>query len=120
MITTEKMNINVKFSGMQNTGGLDSLVADNLRALHNMVPISTAKVVLERQHAAAPAFCASAHLAVPGPDIHATARDHTLQAAWRKLVGNLKKQFQRRMAHHQFRLKGREQCRKVAGQWSHA
>ncbi len=74
---------------------------------------------LERQHAAAPAFSVSAHLAVPGPDIHATARDHTLTAAWRKLAGNLKKQFQRRMTQHQLRLKGRGQCRTVASQWNH-
>lgn len=114
------MKIDVRLSGMQNSGVVDALLENNLHALHLLVPISSAQVVLERQHAAAPAFRASAHLAVPGPDIHATACDHTLLAAWRKLVGNLKRQFQRRMAHHKFQLKSREQCRKVPGQWSHA
>jgi ribosome-associated translation inhibitor RaiA len=119
MTANEKMDIHIQFSGMQNTGGLDALVQDNLRGLHLLVPISSAQVKLERQHAAAPAFSVSAHLAVPGPDIHATARDHTLTAAWRKLAGNLKKQFQRRMTQHQLRLKGRGQCRTVASQWNH-
>lgn len=112
------MKINVQFRGMQNRGGLDSLVEENLRALRLLIPISSAQVVLERQRGAVPTFCVFAHLAVSGPDIHATARDHTLLAAWHKVAGNLKKQFLRRVTQQQLRLKGRGQCRTVASQWN--
>jgi hypothetical protein len=52
---------------------------------------------------------------VPGPDVHAAASDHTLLAAWRKLAGNLTKQFQQRTTRQQLRLKDRGLCRKLAG-----
>ena len=112
------MNLNVQLRGIKNCGGLDLLIEEYLHALRLLIPISSARVVLERQHAVAPAFRAFAHLAVAGPDIHAAARDHTLLAAWHKLARNLTKQFQRRMSQQQLRLKGRGQCRTVASQWN--
>ena len=38
----------------------------------------------------------SLHLAIAGPDIHATARDHTIEAAWLKVIKNVKRQIERR------------------------
>ena len=118
MQKTETMNLQVQLRGMRNCGGLDLLIKESLNALRRLIPISTARVVLEQQHGTAPAYRVFAHLAVPGPDIHAAARDHTLLAAWHKLAGNLKKQFQRRATRQQLRLKGRGQCRTVASQWN--
>ena len=118
MQKTESINLQVQLRGMRNSGGLDLLIEESLNALRRLIPISTARVVLEQQRDTTPAYRVFAHLAVPGPDIHATARDHTLVAAWRKLAGNLKKQFQRRTTRQQLRLKGRGQCRTVANQWN--
>jgi ribosome-associated translation inhibitor RaiA len=118
MQKTETMNLQVQLRGMRSRSGLDLLIEESLNALRRLIPISAARVVLEQQRGSAPPFRVFAHLAVPGPDIHAEARDCTLQAAWRKLVGNLKKQFQRRTTRQHLRLKGRGQCRTVASQWN--
>jgi len=118
MPTAETIHLKIKLNGLRHCGGLELLIADFLRALQASLPISTARVVLEQQRDAAPAFRASAYLAVPGPDIHAEARDHTLLAAWRKLAVNLKQQFQHRARRHELQLKGRRQCRTVASQWN--
>jgi len=111
------MNLQVQLRGMPHSGGLDSLIEESLNALRQLIPISSAQVVLEQQRHNSPTYRVFAHLAVPGPDVHAVASDHTLLAAWRKLAGKLKKQFQQRASRQQLRLKGRALCRKVAGQW---
>jgi ribosome-associated translation inhibitor RaiA len=118
MQKTETMNLQVRLRGMRNHGGLDLLIEESLDALRALIPISAARVVLEQQHNTTPPYRVFAHLAVPGPDIHAAARDHTLLAAWRKLDRNLRKQFQRRTAQQQLRLKDRGQCRATASQWN--
>ena len=62
--------------------------------------------MLERERDSAPAFRAHVHLAVPGPDIHAAARDHTLEAVGLKVAKNLRKQIERRKTRKGARLKG--------------
>jgi ribosome-associated translation inhibitor RaiA len=85
----------------------------HLEHLGRLIPISSAQVLLERQPNAAPAFSVSVDLAVPGPDIHATARDHTLAAAVLKVAHRLEEQIEARKNRQQLRLKDREQCRRV-------
>lgn len=80
-----------------------------LERLHRLVPVTTADVVLERQRENAPAFRAHIHLAVPGPDIHADARDHTLEAAWLKVTAALRRQIERRKSRQQIGRKGHRQ-----------
>ena len=81
-----------------------------IERLQNAISISRAAVVLERQREAAPAFRTSVLLAVPGPDIHADARDHTLDAAWLKVTRALRKQIDQRKAKQLARVKpAREQ-----------
>ena len=114
----ETMKLQVLARGMRNNGGLDLVIEQSLNALRRLIPISTARVVLEQQRDASPVYHVYAHLAVPGPDVHAAASDHTLLAAWRKLAGNLTRQFQLRTARQQLRLKDRGLCRKLAGKWN--
>jgi ribosome-associated translation inhibitor RaiA len=85
----------------------------HLEYLDRLIPIGTAKIVLEHQWNASPAFAASVDLAVPGPDIHASARDHTLEAAMLKVARRLEDQIEARVTSQQMRLKGREQGRRV-------
>jgi ribosome-associated translation inhibitor RaiA len=118
MPKTETMNLQLQLRGMRNCGELALLIEERLNALRRLIPISTARVVLEQQHHTTPSYRVFAHLAVPGPDIHAVAHDHTLLAAWRKLAENLAKQFLRRATRQQLRLRSRGQCRTVAGQWN--
>ena len=84
-----------------------------MNSLDRLIPISSAQVVLEHQRNTAPAFCASVDLAVPGPDIHAAARDHTLEAAVLKVARRLEEQIEARKNRQQLRLKSRQQCHRV-------
>lgn len=115
MQKSETIKLQVLVRGMPNSGRLDALIEQSLNALRQLIPISTAQVVLEQQRHGSPAYHVFAHLAVPGPNVHAAASDHTLLAAWRKLAGNLTKQFQLRTTRQQLRLKERGLGRKLAG-----
>jgi ribosome-associated translation inhibitor RaiA len=76
-----------------------------IERLQNLISITRAAVVLERWREAAPAFRASVLLAVPGPDIHAEARDYTLTATWLKVTTALLKQIKQRKAKQLARVK---------------
>ena len=99
------MKIQFQIRGLNANAGLRAWMEQQLERLHRLIPVSTADVVLEKQHDQAPAFRAHVHLAVPGPDIHAAARDHTFEAAWLKVFKNLKTQIERRKARKEANLK---------------
>ena len=112
------MKIQFRIRGLNANAGLRSWLKQQLERLHSLVPVSTAEVVLEHQREATPGFCAHVHLAVPGPDIHATARDHTVQAAWLKVFKNLKKQIERRKTKQVTRVRTNRQQPAPASRWS--
>ncbi len=114
------MNIQYRFRGLNNPRQLRGLIERKLDHLTHLIPIGSAQVLLEHQHNVGPPFRASALLSVPGPGIHATAADHTLAAAWLKVVRSLRQQVERRALHQHLRLKGRGECRTMASQWGHA
>ena len=57
-------------------------------------------------------------LAVPGPDIHAEAREHTLEAAWLKATASLRKQIEHRKARQLARIKSKREQGIFAAPWS--
>ncbi len=77
----------------------------SLERLQSLISICTAAVVLEHRRDDPPAFRAFVSLAVPGPDIHAEARDHTLEAAWLKVITALRKQIHHRKSRQDERMK---------------
>jgi ribosome-associated translation inhibitor RaiA len=81
------------------------LLEQPIEQLQDLVSITRTAVVLERRREDAPAFRAFVSLAVPGPDIHAEARDHTLKAAWLKVTAALRKQIEKRKAKQLARIK---------------
>ena len=107
------MTIHYQLRGLNPRAVIDRPLDNHLERLDRLLPINAAQVVLEHQRNAAPAFCASVDLAVPGPDIHAAARDHTLEAVVLKVVRRLEDQIQARKNRQQLRLKDREHCRRV-------
>ena len=88
--------------------------AESLGQLEELISISAGAAVLEHGGGHAPPFRVFVSLAVPGPDIHAEARDHTLQAAWLKVVADLNGQIQRRKAGRQERKKTKNSLRSFA------
>ncbi len=108
------MKIQFRIRGLNANASLRTWLEQQLERLHRLIPVSTAEVVLEQQRDAAPGFRAHVHLAVPGPDIHAAAQDHTFQAAWIKVMKNLTKQIDRRQTKQQVRHKTNQQLPRSA------
>jgi ribosome-associated translation inhibitor RaiA len=90
------MNIILRYSGLNARAVWQGLVETQLRRLQTHAAIASAKVTLQWQHGVKPAFRVLALLEVPGPDFHAEASDHTLQAALLKVVGSLERQIRSR------------------------
>jgi ribosomal subunit interface protein len=72
------------------------LVEAQLKRLQSLAAIASAHVTLEWQNEVKPAFRVLTLLEVPGPDFHAEATDHTVQAALLKVVKNLERQMRLR------------------------
>jgi ribosome-associated translation inhibitor RaiA len=105
------MNIKFHIRGLNFPDPLRHRFAQRLEELQELISISAAAVVLEHERDNAPAFRVYVLLAVPGPDIHAEARDHTLQAAWLKVATGLRKQIEQRKFRQLTRSEGAHQGR---------
>ena len=114
------MKIQFRIRGLNANASLRRWLEQQLERLQSLIPVTTAEVVLEHQREAAPGFSAHVHLAVPGPDIHAAASDHTLEAVRLKVTRNLTKQIERRKSRQQLRHKSHRQHPLTASRWSGA
>ena len=90
------MKILLRYCGLNARASWQGLVEAQLRKLENLAAIASARVTLEWQREVKPAFRVLTLLEVPGPDVHAEARDHTLQAALLKVVKDLERQIRSR------------------------
>ena len=99
------MKIQFHIRGLNDNASLRHWLERPLERLQELTSVSTAAVVLECERENAPAFRAFVLLAVPGPDIHSEARDHTLEAAWLKVITALRNQIEQRAARPEARLK---------------
>lgn len=99
------MKVQFRLRGLNDNAELRRQLQESLEQLGTFIPISNVEVVVEKERRGAPAFGAFALLAVPGPDIHAQARDHTLQAVWLKVIARLRKQIEQRKSRKEPRLK---------------
>ena len=78
--------------GLKADAQLRHQLVSALQELHDLIPIAQADISLARQHHSTPSYQAVVLLGVPGPDIHAAARDHTWPAAWLKVMNRLRRQ----------------------------
>ena len=114
------MRIQFRIRGLNANASLRGWLEQQLERLQSLIPVTAAEVVLEHQRETTPGFRAHVHLAVPGPDIHAAASDHTFQAAWLKVIKNLTKQIERRKSRQQLRHKSHRQHPLTDSRWSGA
>jgi ribosome-associated translation inhibitor RaiA len=105
------MKLDFRLRGWKSSAGLHRLVQAQLGGLENSHDVSNAQVVLEHRCDATPAWSARVHLEVPGPDLRAEARDHTVEAAWRKVVADLRGQIGRRLDRRRQRADERRRIR---------
>ena len=100
------MRIQFDIRGMNDEDGLRRQVEADLKTLNRHLAVASAQVGLQHEREVTPAYQAVATLAVPGPDIHAAARDHTWPAAWQKVVARLREQIEQRRSRQTARQKG--------------
>ena len=100
------MTPQIQLKGFPARPSLRAWLQAGLQDLQKLTVITAVDVRLERVAGASPALQAYVHLAIAGPDIHATARDHTIQTVWPKVLKNLKSQIERRKAKLHGRHKG--------------
>src|SRR6266581_3974809 len=94
-------------------------VEEQLKHLHGLTAITAAEVVLEHELEAKPAFRVQVRLEVPGPALHAEARDNTLEAALLKATQDLEHQLQARQRRRIERGKSKLQLGAISGRWTH-
>ncbi len=99
------MKLLLLYRGLKARPAWQALVEAQFKRLQNLAAVVSAKVTLEWQRGIKPAFRVLALLEVPGPDFHAEARDHTLQAAVLKAVKDLERQIRSRKARRADRWK---------------
>lgn len=99
------MNIEFHILGLKAHDRLRNQLASDLHDLNDLIPIAHADITLVRQRDSTPPFQSVVLLGVPGPDIHAAARDHTWPAAWRKVIARLRQQMEDRRSRQEARLR---------------
>ena len=93
--------------GLNSDATLHRWLEQSLQRLRGLISVATAAVVVERRREEKPPFRAFVSLAVPGPDIHAEAREHTLEAVWLKVTTALRQQIERRKGNQEIRRRSR-------------
>lgn len=92
------MKIQFQIRSVNLTDRTRNSLRESVERFQRLIPISAAAVMLEHRWDGAPAFRAFVSLAVPGPPIHAEARDHTLGVAWLRVKAALREQIEQRKA----------------------
>ena len=96
--TTKIMKLNLKHLSIRSTNTLDSWVEKQILALGETRQIDEAHIELAHHADASPAYEARVHLVTPGPDVFAESRDHTIRAAFEKVMKQLRTTITHRTA----------------------
>jgi ribosome-associated translation inhibitor RaiA len=99
------MKLLLRYCGLNARAVWRGLVESQIQKLQGLASIASARVTLEWQREFAPAFRVRAQLEIPGPDLHAEARDHTLPAALLKVARELERQIRSRQSRRAGRRK---------------
>ena len=112
------MKIQFHIRGLNIRARVRNYLREPLERLQSRISITNAAVMLEHTRDNALAFRAFVLLAVPGPDIHAEVREHTLEAVWLKVTASLRKQIEKRKARQLARIKSKREQGIFAAPWS--
>lgn len=104
----------LQHKNVRSTTQLDSWVEEQIISLQPVLQIDEANITLAHDDEASPAFQVKAHLVTPGPDVFAEGCDHTLQAAFHKLMGGLRGKIGTRATRRQKRQKSRTPVLRVS------
>lgn len=98
LVTTTTMKLNLKHLSIRSSNALDAWVENQVLALGEARQIDEANIELAHHADVSPAYEAHVHLVTPGPDLFAEARDHTIRAAFEKVMTELRKGIATRAA----------------------
>jgi ribosome-associated translation inhibitor RaiA len=84
------MKLTLQHKNVRSTNELDTWVEEQIIALQPVLQIEEANISIICDADASPAFQVKAHLVTPGPDVFAEACDHTLHAAFHKVMESLR------------------------------
>ena len=87
------MKLTVRHLDIRSTNVVDTLIEARILALQPRLHIEEANVQLEYNGKISPPFRVGLHLVVPGPDIIAEGRDHTIRAAIDKVMAEVKRRI---------------------------
>ena len=92
------MQIHLSPRNVRLTGAIHAYVAEKIMRLEEIAEILAAHVVLlhDEQTASGSIYCVKVHLAISGPDIHASYVDGDLYAAIDKISDKLARQLRKR------------------------
>lgn len=102
---TNTMKLTLQHLSIRSTNALDSWIEKQIFSLQPTLRIDEANVRLVRQLEASPAYRVHVHLVTPGPDVFAEGNDHTLQAAFTKVMTQLRSKITGRTAKRVNRIK---------------
>lgn len=99
------MKLTLQHLSIRSTDALDSWVEEQIFALREWLRIDEANVRLVHRPGASPAYQVRVHLVTPGPDLIAEGCDHTLQAAFAKMLAQIHTQITTRATKRLRRIK---------------
>jgi ribosome-associated translation inhibitor RaiA len=83
------MKLTLQHFSVRSTDALDSWVETRIFSLQPRLQIDEANIRLEHRREISPAYRVHVHLITTGPDVFAEGRDHTLRAAFEKVMVDL-------------------------------
>ena len=109
---TTTMRLNLQHLNLRSLDIVHSGVEKQILALGQARQIDEANVRLVRLENSSPEYEVNVHLVTPGPDIFAEARDHTLRAAFGKVMKQLRDKLTSRATKPAQRLKSNLSARR--------
>jgi len=117
------MKLTLQHFCVRSTDALDSWVENCIFSLQPGLQIDEASIRLEHRRETSPAYRVHVRLVTPGPDVFAEGRDHTLRAAFEKVMADLHDRINRRTAKRLQRLRSNlpgPGCKSRTGRNGHA
>lgn len=105
------MRLNLQHFSIRSTDALDSWIERQIFALGRLRQIEAANIRLAHYTGTSPAYQVNVHLVTPGPDVFAESRDHTLRAAFAKVMARLREQIAARTQNRLHTRKGKLRAR---------
>jgi hypothetical protein len=107
------MRLNLQHLNVRSLHTLDAWVEKEILALGQVRQIDEANIRLIRMENTSPAYEVNVHLVTPGPDVFVESRDHTLRAAFAKVIKQLHDKLTCRALKQVQRLKGNVKSRRT-------